>query len=121
MSLDISTMTRMVRVMLTRYEQETVIGYNNEEKTATLYTADPVVIRRMDRLCEKRPEYYRVIKEEMYKGELLSKTYEFPKKLIKFYVPQVYTEEQLENLRRKGRELYEKYGSSEKYDGKETD
>ena len=107
--------------MLTRYEQETVISYNNEEKKAILYSADPVVIRRMDKLCEKRPEYYKAIKEDYHKGELLSKTYEFPKKLVKFYIPQIYTEEQKEELRRKGRELYEKYGSAGKENGKEIE
>ena len=42
---------------LSRWEQETVVNYNNEEKTATVYTADPVVMRKLDKLVEKYPEY----------------------------------------------------------------
>lgn len=76
---------------LSKYEQETVINYNNGEKTATLYTADPIVMRKMDKLVEKDPDEYKVIKEND-----ISKTYEFPKKLIGFRVTQRMTPEQRE-------------------------
>ncbi len=32
---------------LTRYEQETIINFNAGEKMATVYTADPAVIRNL--------------------------------------------------------------------------
>ena len=35
---------------LCRYEQETIINYNAGEKTATVYTRDPAVMRRIDAL-----------------------------------------------------------------------
>ena len=35
---------------LTRYEQETTINFNAGEKMATVYTADPAVIRNLDSL-----------------------------------------------------------------------
>ena len=41
---------------LTRYEQEVSINFNAAEDTADLYTANPVWIRRMDKLVEANPE-----------------------------------------------------------------
>lgn len=38
---------------LTKYEQETIINYNNEEKTASIFTYDKSLIRKLDkRLAE---------------------------------------------------------------------
>lgn len=74
---------------LTRYEQETIINANAEDKTAVVYTADPVYMRKLDALVAKHPETYKVIKEND-----ISKTYEFPKKLLQFRQPIVLTEEQ---------------------------
>ena len=44
-----------------RIEQETVINFNAEEDTASIYTADPVMIRRLDRLTETHPQHYQLI------------------------------------------------------------
>lgn len=74
---------------LTRYEQETIVNTNAEDKTAVVYTADPVYMRKLDALVEKHPETYKIIKEND-----ISKTYEFPKKLLQFRQPIVLTEEQ---------------------------
>ena len=90
---------------LTRIEQETIVNANAEEKMAEVYTADPVMIRKLDKMVEKYPDQYKVIKEDD-----VSKTYQFPKKLIRFGAPvtRVYTEEekaklreQLNNIRKK--------------------
>ena len=43
---------------LTRIEQETIINSNNAEKMAEIYTADPVMIRKLDKLVEKYPDAY---------------------------------------------------------------
>ena len=37
----------------TKYEQETIFNYNQEEKTASYYTCDAALIRKLDRLIEK--------------------------------------------------------------------
>lgn len=63
---------------LSRYEQEVVITLNAEENTAQIYTAYPVWIRKMDRLCRQYPEIYKQVDE--VKG--ISKTYECPKKYV---------------------------------------
>lgn len=62
---------------LSRYEQEVIINFNAEEDTATLYTANPQWIRKLDRLVEQNPEQF-----EMYRQEKISKAYRFPKRFI---------------------------------------
>ncbi len=67
---------------LTRCEQEAVINFNAGEDTATLYTADPVWIRKMDKLVVSNPEQFSVIKSENQGVQLISKTYKFPKRFV---------------------------------------
>lgn len=62
---------------LTKYEQEIVINFNAGEDTASLYTANPKWIRKMDGFVEKNPQLFSVVREDE-----VSKTYEFPKKLV---------------------------------------
>lgn len=81
---------------LSKYEQETIINYNNEDKFATIYTADPTTMRKLDKLCEKFPDNYLLIESNSY-----SKTYKCqPKKLVSFRSPstRVYTEEEKERM-----------------------
>lgn len=49
------------RYTLTRAERETVIRFDAEERIAHIYTADPVYIRRLDKLCEEDPETYKCV------------------------------------------------------------
>ena len=42
-----------------RIEQETQINFNAGEAEATLYTADPVMIRKMDKIVEQNPEQFK--------------------------------------------------------------
>lgn len=81
---------------LSKYEQETIINANAGEKIAEVYTADPVIIRKLDKLVEKYPDDYKLIKQDD-----ISKTYIFPKKFMRFGVPssRVYTEEEKQRLR----------------------
>ena len=41
---------------LTRYEQETIINFNEEEKTASVYTHNGTMRRRLEQLAQERPE-----------------------------------------------------------------
>ena len=43
---------------LTRYEQETIVNYNAGEQTATLYTRDKAVMRKLDALVADFPGTY---------------------------------------------------------------
>ena len=67
---------------LTRYEQEVLINFNAEEQTASIYTANPIWLRKMDKLATAHPENFKQIAEEKLEGKIISKTYEFPKDLI---------------------------------------
>lgn len=72
-----------------RDEQETIISFTADDKIAQVYTCDAVYIRKLDRLCEKSPNQYKVIQQDAY-----SKTYTMPKKLVSFRIPREMTEEQ---------------------------
>ena len=65
-----------------KYEQEVTIGFNAAEGTAEIYTADPVWIRKMDKLVQQNPEQFRPGKVETYQGEIVAKRYTFTKRLI---------------------------------------
>ena len=74
---------------LTRYEQETIINFNAGEKMATVYTADPAVIRNLDSLVTGYPDTFKCIKEDN-----ISKTYEMPKGSVTYRKPRRLSEEQ---------------------------
>ena len=81
---------------LTRYEQETIINFNAQDKMATLYTRDPAVMRKVDALVIEFPEVYRCIKATEY-----DKTYEMPKSFISYRKPRRLTDEQREQARKR--------------------
>ena len=74
---------------ITRYEQETIINFNAEDKTATLYTRDPTVMRRVDSLVNDHPNTFKCIGETD-----IDKTYEFPKSAITYRKPRRLSDEQ---------------------------
>lgn len=63
---------------LSRYEQESIINFNAGDDTAELYTADPVWIRKLDKLVDANPEQFKLKDEQHYEGEVISKTYTLP-------------------------------------------
>lgn len=67
---------------LSRYEQETIVNFNAAEDTAELYTADPVWIRKLDKLVEQNPEQFRAGETEHLEGKVIAKRYAFPKRFI---------------------------------------
>ena len=59
---------------LSRYEQETIVNYNAGEQTATLYTRDKAVMRKLDTLVADFPNIYKMIKQDKVSdGELREK------------------------------------------------
>lgn len=73
---------------LTKYEQETIINYNNEEKTASIFTYDKSLIRKLDkRLAEMSDMKF------IRRGEDFAE-YSLPKKWIKVAFPRQYSDEQ---------------------------
>ena len=62
-----------------KIEEETIINFNARELTATLYTMDSAVIKKMDALVIEFPEDYKCIAETD-----IDKTYSLPKKCISY-------------------------------------
>lgn len=78
---------------LTRYEQEVVINLNADEKMATVYSANPAWIRKMDALVKEFPDVFRI---KRWTED--SKTYEMPKKYIRIGRPRELSSAQRDNL-----------------------
>ena len=76
---------------LTRYERETIINYNAEDKTATLYTRDPAVMRNVDALVIEYPDTFKCVGETD-----IDKTYEMPKSVVTYRKPRRLSDEQRE-------------------------
>lgn len=74
---------------LSRYEQETVVNYNAGEQTATLYTRDKAVMRKLDTLVANFPDTYKLTGQDE-----ISKTYSFPKSHVSYRKPRKLSVEQ---------------------------
>lgn len=73
---------------LTKYEQETIINYNNEEKTASIFTYDKSLIRKLDKRLAEMSDM-----KLIRRGEDFAE-YSLPKKWIKVAFPRQYSDEQ---------------------------
>lgn len=74
----------MAKNSISRYEMETHITWNAEEKIATVYTCDLTTIRKLDKLVEQCPEVYRCI----WEGENpTAKKYTVPARYVRFGKP----------------------------------
>ena len=76
---------------LSRYEQETIVNYNAGEQTATLYTRDKAVMRKLDTLVADYPDTYKLTGQDE-----VSKTYSFPKSFVSYRKPRAISTEQRE-------------------------
>lgn len=65
-----------------RYEQETIISFNAGEQTATVYTRDKAVMRKLDGLVKAFPAVYKLIGQTKH-----DKTYSMPKSYISYRKP----------------------------------
>lgn len=93
-----------------KVEQETMINFNAAEDTATLYTADPVMIRKMDKIVEENPEQFKGEVHSRYNGEVYAKNYTFPKRFVSIRTKDVtrnMSEEQKERAREQMRRYHE--------------
>ncbi len=79
---------------LSRYEQETIVNYNAKEQTATLYTRDKAVMRKLDTFVADFPDTYSLIGQDE-----VSKTYSFPKSYVSYRKPRAVSIEQRERAR----------------------
>ncbi len=79
---------------LTRYEQESILNYNAGEQTATLYTRDKTVMRKLDTLVADFPDTCKLTGQDE-----VSKTYSFPKSYVSYRKPRAVSTEQRERAR----------------------
>ena len=79
---------------LSRYEQETIVNYNAGEQTATLYTRDKTVMRKLDTLVANFPNTYSLIGQDE-----VSKTYSFLKSYVNYRKPRAVSAKQRERAR----------------------
>ena len=79
---------------LSRYEQESILNYNAGEQTATLYTRDKAVMRKLDTLVADFPDTYSLTEQDE-----VSKTYSFPKSYVCYRKPRAISAKQRERAR----------------------
>ena len=110
----------MVRLV----EQETVVNYQRDDSSATIWTSDSTAMTKLDRLCKESPEYYTLDRIEKDRdGNVVGKFYKLAdKKMISFRgkkVSRVLTEEQKAAMKERLLQARNKVDSSSK--GIETD
>lgn len=80
-------------------EQETTVAFERNTDKATIYTSDATMLTKLHKLMEKNPKEWRLIGKGRINGDIVSETFECPKRLISFRtstVSRVMTEEQRE-------------------------
>lgn len=78
-------------------EQETVINFTRDSDKATVYISDSTMLTKLHKLMKKNPEEWRLVHQDTVNGEIVSETFECPKKLISLRAStssRVMTEEQ---------------------------
>ena len=70
-------------MLLLPYERETVINYNQADQEARIYTFDPKLIARLEKLASKYPQMF----HQKHKGNLGEVTYTIPKKYLSIREP----------------------------------
>jgi len=63
-------------------EQETTISFTRDSNKAIVYTSDKTMLTKLHKLVEKNPKEWKRIDQGRLKGDVVSETFECPKKLI---------------------------------------
>lgn len=81
----------------TNSERETIVIFNESEKTAEIYSSSPRIINQLLTLCEKFPDVYKVIRTVRDKDRKITGAYfSCPKGFVKFKKPRILSEKQKE-------------------------
>ena len=75
---------------------ETVVNYNAGEQTATVYTRDKSVMRRLDRLVADYPDRYKLLSQTE-----IDKIYSMPKSYVTYRKPRTVSDTQREQARQR--------------------
>ena len=70
-----------------RTEQETCIVWDDEQKTANVYTASPITMRKLEKLAAQYPDVYRRTWTEETGGNVTAARYEMDARYIRFGRP----------------------------------
>lgn len=81
---------------LSNYEKETIINFNEEDKTASVYTHNAALQVRLAALCGSHPALVRQTADNEHGGQ----TFELPKKWLKITPPRQLSPAQREVLER---------------------
>ncbi len=100
---------------LSREEQEVLINMTATDDEASIWTCDPIWKRRLAKLCEKRPDLFRLIKETETSVE-----YACPKKCIKVGPPPQLSIEEQERRRQRAREMNRQWEARRKQESDEA-
>ena len=76
---------------LTNYERETIISYNEAEKTANIHTHNKTLRRKLEQLAAERPEECRLKKVSRFYEAV---DYTVPKAWVKITPTRILSEEQ---------------------------
>lgn len=91
------TVKENITMSLTKYEQETIINFNEHERTASVYTHNKRLIHKLSENCKRHPDFFKLEKDD---GQ--AKTFIIAKRYISIRTPREsrkYTEEEKENIR----------------------
>lgn len=86
---------------LTNYEKETIITFNEAEKTAEIFTYNSKMLRSLSTLAADRPDDAQRIKTNADGGE----TYRIPKSWVKVKAPRIMSESELVKRQALARQL----------------
>ena len=65
-------------------EREVVIQFNTDTNVASVYTSDYSYMTKLDKLVKNNPDEWSLVNTAYHDGDIVSKTYKCPKKLISF-------------------------------------
>ncbi len=82
---------------LSRYEMETIINFNEEEGTASVYTHNKALRHKLEELAQERPEECRLLKVSHWDQAV---EYYIPKSWVKITPPRQLSEAQREVLKK---------------------
>ena len=82
---------------LSRYEQETIISFNEEEPTASVYTHNRALRNRLDKLAQERPTECRLLNTS-HDGHAAD--YIIPKGWVRVRASRILSEAQKESLQK---------------------
>lgn len=86
---------------MTKYEQETVIIFNEQNPLAEIFTYNGRLLRELDALATGRPDEVRYVKT----NSVGAKTYTVPKKWVKIRANRILTEEQRAKLQAQAKHM----------------